>query len=61
MGEASEEEKTLYTKKMKPFLFKLVVKILDTFVGLNFTRELQDISSAVFQMKNEGICQFSWS
>ena len=34
-----------------------VVKILDPFVGLNFTRELQDISSAVFQMKNEGICQ----
>ena len=61
MGEASEEEKTLQTKKMKAFLFKLAVKILDTFVGLNFTRELQDISSAVFQMKNEGICQFSWS
>ena len=34
-----------------------VVKILDPFVGLNFTMELQDISSAVFQMKNEGICQ----
>ena len=45
----------------KIFFDEIVVKILDTFVGLNFTRELQDILSAVFQMKNEGICQFSWS
>ena len=41
---------------------EITVKIPDTFGGgLNFTRELWDISSAVFQMKNEGICQLSWS
>ena len=49
------------TSEGKPVFDETVVKILDPFVGLNFTRELQDISSAVFQMKNEGICQLSWS
>ena len=49
------------TSEGKSIFDETVVKILDPFVGLNFTRELQDISSAVFQMKNEGICQFSWS
>ena len=41
---------------------EITAKIPDTFGGgLKFTRELWDISSAVFQMKNEGICQLSWS